>query len=319
MFLDAFSTRDVTCEKVSLALKSNPFLQQAFYRVIESFGKRTETPSLESAVVLLGMQNSRNLILALQLLRTVTGLPPEYNEGKLKTPASDYLKYALKTEELLSSNPASAKEEYASLAFSAGVVFDTFVLLAESFEHKKKILGLIESVHAQGLKAGMIAAELARSVPEFTYRKHFFAVCLLHDIGKIAMAVLDPTYVDFLEACSKKKIPRPLRRYAEAKRFGLNHSVLGAVICYDYALFSPFSRAILYQHEPFLLSTRKKNLYQLTALVSLATNIASDFKKSDKVPNESEEAILARWKGPELKDFKINTQAMLQAVSRAKI
>jgi HD-like signal output (HDOD) protein len=314
--LDAFSSRDVTAEKVSLALKANPFLQQAFYQVIESVGKRTEVPSLESAVVLLGMQNSRNLILALQLLRTVSGQQPEWTkEGKLKTPAADYLKYALKTEEMLAAHPSAAKEEYADLGFSAGVLFDAFVMLANTCEHKKKVLNLIESVHAQGFKTGMVAAELARVMPELTYRKLFFAACLLHDIGKIAMAILDPTYVDFLDACAKKGIPRAMRRYAEAKRFGVNHSVLGAVICYNYALFSPFSRAILYQHEPFLLSTRKKNLYQLTALVSLSTNIASNFKKTDK----ADDPILALWRGEELKDLKLNPQKILQAVARAKI
>jgi HD-like signal output (HDOD) protein len=314
--LDAFSSRDVTAEKVSLALKGNPYLQQAFYQVIESVGKRTEIPSLEAAVVLLGMQNSRNLILALQFQRTINRAQPEWTkEGKLKTPAADYLKYALKTEELLAANPAAAKEEYADLGFSAGALFDVFALLANQVEHKKKVLTLIETVHAQSFKTGMIAAEVARTMPELTYRRLFFAACLLHDIGKIAMAILDPSYIDFLDACTKKDLPRAVRRYAEAKRFGVNHSVLGAVICYGHTLFSPFSRAILYQHEPFLLSTRKKNLYQLTALISLSTNMASNFKKADK----EDDPILALWKGPELKDLKVTPRALVQAVARVKV
>jgi hypothetical protein len=129
--LDAFSSRDVTAEKVSGALKGNPAIEQVFFQVIESVGKRTDTPSLEAAVVLIGMQNSRNLIVAAQLLRSM-GVPLEWSaEGKLKTIPSDYLKYALKTEETVAGpGGVNAKAEHADLSFSSGIFFDIFVLLA---------------------------------------------------------------------------------------------------------------------------------------------------------------------------------------------
>jgi HD-like signal output (HDOD) protein len=313
--LEAFSSRDVTAEKVSAALKANASIEQVFYQVIEAVGKRTDVPSLEAAVVLIGMQNSRNMIVALQLLKAA-GLQVEWTkEGKMKTVPADYLKYALKTEELVAGpGGVNAKEEYADLAFASGIFFDVLVLLASRSDNKKKLLAYIEEIYNQSIKSAMIAAEIVRILPEFNYKRLFFATCLLHDVGKIAMAILEPKYLDFSETCTKKTLPRPIRRFAEAKRFGINHSVLGAVTCYSFAQFSPVARAILYQHEPFLLSTRKKNLYQLTALVALSNNIATQFKKTDK----TDDPILAVWKGPELKDFKIDNQKLLTALSRVK-
>jgi HD-like signal output (HDOD) protein len=311
--LEAFSSRDVTAEKVSLALKENASIENVFFRIIESTGKRADTPSLEAAVVLIGMQNSRNLIVAMQLLRSVA-VPLEWSkEGKLKTSASEQLKYALKTEEAAAGpGGVNAKEEYTDLAFSAGLIFDVFVLLASKSENKKKLLAYIEEIYNQSFKTATIAAEVVKEMPQFGFRRLFFAACLLHDVGKIGMAILDPKYLEFSELCAKKALPRHIRRFAEAKSFGLNQSLLGATTCYSVSLFSPFARAILYQHEPFLLGTRKKNLYQLAALVSLSTNIAAQFKKIDKV----DDPIIGVWKGPELKDFKLDTANLLKAVSR---
>ena len=75
--LESFSSRDVTAEKLALALKSNVYFQQIFYQVIDSISKRKEgepPPTLEAAIVLMGMQNSRNLILGLQMQRSVMGM-----------------------------------------------------------------------------------------------------------------------------------------------------------------------------------------------------------------------------------------------------
>jgi hypothetical protein len=251
--LDAFSSRDVTAEKVSGALKNNPAIEQVFFQVIESVGKRTDKPSLEAAVVLIGMQNSRNLIVATQLLRSM-GIALEWSsEGKLKTIPSDYLKYALRTEESVAGpGGVNAKAEHADLSFSAGIFFDIFVLLAsrpEYAERKKKLLAYIEEIYTQSLKTANIAVEVVKVVPEFGYQRLFFAAALLHDIGKVALAFSEPSYQDFSDLASKKGLTRHIRRFAEAKKFGVNHSVLGAVICYSYSPFSAFARAILAEYE----------------------------------------------------------------------
>lgn len=307
--LDAFSSRDVTSEKVAVALHGNVYLQQVFDRVIESLTKKKgEARALESAVVLLGMQNSRNLILAVQLVRTVHSTHPEWTaDGKLKMNSKDFLKYALTLEE----STVGIKEEYADLAFAAGYLFDLFVQIAAKQENSKKILTSIDATFKQGLKTAKIASEISKTIPEFGFRRHLFAAALVHEIGKVAMGILDPSYLEFQDVCAKKDLPREIRRYAEKKCFGMNHSVLGAVICYYSKIFTPMARALLYQHEPFLLSNREKKLYELAALVSLSTNIAQNFKKTDKL----DDPVLERWKGPELAGYKIDMAKVMKAIS----
>jgi HD-like signal output (HDOD) protein len=318
--IDAFLARDVTAEKLSQALKGNVYFQQTFYRVIDSLSKRAEgepPPALESAIVLLGMQNSRNLILAMQMARSILGAHPEWTkEGKLKTQPKDVLKHALEIE----SANATSKDEYTDFAFAAGLLFDMMTMIASSnwvgnevgHSDGKKVVTFIETVWKQGRKTAQIAAAISGTTKQFSYRRYFYAASLVHDIGKIVMAMLDPTYLEFLEQCSKKDLPRAMRRYLEMKRFGVNHSLFGALICRYFKVFAPFSRAILYQHEPYLLSAREKKLFELSAFVSFSTNIASNFKKTDKL----DDPIIARWKGPELGACKIDMPKVLQAVSK---
>ena len=101
--LEAFMARDVTAEKLSMAMKGNAYFQQTFSQVIDALSKRKEgdpQPTTETAIVLMGMQNSRNLILGVQMLRSVLGTHPEWTpEGKLKIAPKEYLKYALAIEE----------------------------------------------------------------------------------------------------------------------------------------------------------------------------------------------------------------------------
>jgi len=310
--LEAFMAKDVTAEKLSMAMKGNAYYERTFYQVIDALSKRKEgdpQPTLEAAIVLMGMQNSRNLILGVQMLRSVLGTHPEWTpEGKLKTAPKDYLKYALALEE---SN-AGKKEDYLDLAFSAGVLFDMFVMISEAQEHKKKLTPYIDTIYKRGLKTAVIASEISKVVPEFGFRRYVYAACLVHDIGKVAMAVLDPAYLDFQDELSKKDLPRALVKHAELKRFGINHSVLGALICEYFKVFAPFSGAILYQHEPYLLMSRQKKLFELAALISFATNIASNFKKIDKL----DDPVIERWKTPELGTYKIDMGKVFKAIAK---
>lgn len=308
--LSAFSNIDVTAEKVGNCLKSNAYYSQQFFKTIESMGKREQVPSTEGAVVLLGMQNSRNLILAFQALRSVTNSHPEWSkEGKLKVAPSDIVKYALKTEEILMGN----KSGYADTAYAAGFMFDVLSLLANAVvEDKKKINAYIDTVYTHGLVAAKIGMELSKNVPEFSFTKFAFSACLVHDIGKIIMAILDINYISFQEEMVKKGLPRGLRNYAEGKQFGITHAWLSSLACHYFKIFRPIEKAIFYHHDPYFLKSNK-NLYQTSALIALATNMANNLKKVDK----SDDPIVAEWKSLELKDFRIDFRAIANAAARA--
>ena len=308
--LRAFSSPDVNAGMVAQFLKDNPYYQFQLLKVIETLGKR-EAPSVEGAIVLLGMQNSRNLILALQLLRSVKGIhPPWSKEGKLQVQPNEVLKFALKTEE----SQVSAKSPYADTAYAAGMLFDVMTLLVEQYSNDKKaVAAFIEQIYAHGLKSAQIAAEISKNLPDFAYRKFLFSACLIHDLGKVAMAILEPDYLKFLETAGKKfTLPRAVRLHAESTRFGTNHAVIGTLICHEFSIFRPIEKSILFHHAPFLLSSRNKNLYQLASLVALSANVANNFKKTDK----ADDPMVALWKTPELRDFRIDVKDILKAVAR---
>ena len=63
--LKAFAGMDVKSEAIASVLRLNPYYESQFLDVIRSKSNREDLPSTEAAVVLLGMQNTRNLVLAL--------------------------------------------------------------------------------------------------------------------------------------------------------------------------------------------------------------------------------------------------------------
>lgn len=307
--LKEFSNIDVNAEKLSQCIKANPYYEFQFLRVIESLSKREELPGIESAVVLLGMQNSRDLIIALQCLRAVNGGHPEWgSDGKLKVVPKDILKYALKTEEALAGN----KEGFADTAFAAGLVFDMLLLLAREMAEDKKVAAYVDTVYNHGLRSAKVAMEMARFVPDFTYKKFAFSAALLHDVGKIALAILAPDYLSFLEECAKKNYGRAMRMAAERKRFGIDHAALGGLCCYSFPIFRVLERAVLFHHEPFLLKSNRK-LFLLSNVVSISTNVANYFKKIDK----ADDPILSVWLGGEHKGFKFGARELMMVVNKA--
>jgi HD-like signal output (HDOD) protein len=237
---------------------------------------------------------------------------PEWGkDGKLKVSPNDLLKYALRTEELVAGN----KEGYSETAFAAGLMFDALQMVASEVaanDDRKKVSAYIDTVYQHGLRSAQIGMELGRLIPDFTYKKYIFSTCLIHDVGKIMLAALNPAYLTFVDECGKKEVPRAVRFFAEEKRFGINHAMLSAISCRSFKMFRNVERAVLFHHDPYLLKNSNRNMHQLAQLVCLASNIANNFKKTDKL----DDPMLARWRGAELKDFRIDLKTIAQAVSK---
>lgn len=150
--LEAFINVDVTAEKIGSYLTKNQYYEDMYLRVIQALG-REELPSTNAAVVLLGMQRSRNFIVALQLFRTVYQKHPEVSaEGKLDFKPEDYLKFALKTEE----TAVNMKDRYADTAYAAGLIFDYLNEIAVAKELDESVQSYIAGVYGNGLKAAKV-------------------------------------------------------------------------------------------------------------------------------------------------------------------
>lgn len=311
--LESFSNIDVKAEKVAQALRSNPYYEDQFFRVIASMSKRETQPSLESAIVLLGMQNTRNLVVALQLVRTASKAHPEWSkEGKLMMTPSDVLQYALQTEAVF----IDKKTDYVDTAYAAGVLFDAMIqIMIHVGDGDKKVREYIDNIYKHSLRTAQISMEIVKTMPDFSFKKFAFSAGLIHDIGKAAMAILQPSYMNFQEECVKREIPRAIRILCERQKYGTDHAAIGALVCSSFKIFKGVDRAILFHHEPYLLKSVDKNLFQLSSLICLATNMASNFKKTDK----ADDPVFALWKTLEIKDFMVEPKQMIAAAAKVTI
>jgi hypothetical protein len=253
------------------------------------------------------MQNSRNLLIAMQLVRSVKLGHPEWKDGKLQLEPKNILKYATKLEEVC----LAKKVPFPEVTFNAGVLFDLLALIAEELaEDKKKIAAFIDAVFAHGLKTADIALELSKTIPDMPLKKFLYSACVLHDLGKVVLAILEPTYFDFNDEVAKKNVSRSLRHYAEIKRYGVAHPMMGSLTCQNFDFFKNIQSVLLHQHEPYLV--KSKPHYQLAALVCLATNIANRFVKA----KDAADPILSEWKGLELVQFRYDAKQLVTLVAK---
>lgn len=309
--LDAFASPDVTAEKVAQCIRGNPYFEYQFLQIVQNLTKREELPKLEGAIVMLGMQNARNTLLGLQLHRSVRGLHPEWDkDGKLKMQPKDLVQFAVKTELHLDL----IKDPYADIGYAAGLLFDVLLALSNEIAvgDKKKTAAYIGSLFEHGLRAAKIANLLSQRLPDFSFRKYAFAAGLLHDCGKAVLAMLHPQYLTFTEECQKREIPRGLRLLAEQSTFGMSHALLSGICCHYFSVFRQINKALIYHHDPYLLRPQR-NLYQLASVVCLATNAANHIKRVEK----ADDPVLALWRSPEVRDFKIDNRDLMAAVAKA--
>jgi len=305
--IEAFINVDVTADKIGQFLQGNPYYEDMFLRVIAAMG-RAETPGISAAVVLLGMQRSRNLILALQLFRSIQLKHPEVSaDGKLNFKPDGFLKYALKMEE----QSQQSKDRYGDTAFAGALLFDYLDQYAVMKQADPAVLNFISTQFGHGLRTGKVARELSSLLTDFNFPKHVMAAGLVHDIGKVVMALLEPSVMDFYDKCFARDVPRDVRHVMERERFGITHDVIGAICCELFHVFKPISRAVLFHHEPYLLKRRNPKQYQLAALLSLSSNVASSFQ----LASGTADPVLEKWKGPDLKDFKIEMGKLVNIVN----
>jgi len=313
-FLEEFANVDVTADRIGHVLQRNPYYEYMFQKIIEAKAKREEKPSMEAAVVLLGMQNSRNIILAMQLVRTIRQNHIEFSEGgELILDHAAILKYALLAEEAL----AKSRESSSDLAFDAGLIFDYLFVIADVLEEAdtNKVYPFIDEVFKHSLKAAKIGLEISNRIPDFTYKKYVFSACLLHDVGKIIISMLDSTYMDFIESCNKLELTRGPRHFAEKRKFGINHEVFSSLVCNYFSFFRIVEEAIRFHHFPYLIKKRNdKQLLLFSTLIHVASNMTNEFKD----PTSSEDPILTRWKGRGLEDFPLSKFKLIELMKDLK-
>lgn len=312
--LEEFVDADVNSEAVAKIIQRNQYVEFMLLQEIRALGLKENTPSLHGAIALLGMQRVRNFVCALQLITGVLKRHPGVSaDGKPDFKAEDFLKYAVRTGEYASSRRLA----FPDAAYAAGMVYDILIAIGrEVFQAAKTFEEYVTEVYKHGMRAAIVAAEVSKSLKGFTFGRHVFAACLIHDVGKLAMELLfasgPNSYTAFRAELGKKPLKRPVRHFVESKRFGLTHEYYSAQMAHSFFMFRSAERAILFHHDPYTVHSVNKDLYQFSALIALASNMASNFR----IPKDSNDPVYKEWLPIELKDFKIDHKLLLATMSK---
>ncbi|MGE0616151.1 MAG: HDOD domain-containing protein [Bacteriovoracia bacterium] len=307
--LHAFARPDVSADDIAQALRENPYYEFQFLKMIDSLSKREDQPSVEAAVPLLGMTNSRNLILAMQLLRTVQGVHPPWDDnGKLQMAPKDTIQLTLKLEESLGQK----KEVHAETTYGAALIYDYLAQISGVIGADAKAPEVIKEFFSASLRVANVSRGLGDVLPDITYKKYLFGTCLAAGVGQAIFALLDPAYPAFVEEFKEKGGPPQLRSHLEQKKYKVSHPLFAALACHHFGVLKPVAAAILFQDVPYYLKERNKNAYQLACAVNLCLNVAANFKK----PTGLQDVLLGLWKSPETVGIQVDSAKLTAAVEK---
>ncbi len=310
--LDAFGSIDVKSDRITEFLEANPYYGSLFLAHVQAVSRRENLPGIAASVVLLGMENSRNLLVALQIQKMVHGgSPSRKDSGQIEIGPKEMLKSAIAAETALQALP-NAQGAYPETAYLGGLVFDILQMLAAAMHPSNKALPeLINRVRLHGATAGQFAFSLTSSLQDFSFKKYVRPTAMIHGAGKAVMALLRPEeYVKFDELMLDRKPPLALRIQLERETFGADHALMGYLLARDLGIFRQVEQALLHYHQPYMLA-RNKSLGQLASMTLLASNVASDKRK----PTTDKDPIYRTWMSHELDDFPVTNEAILKAMA----
>jgi HD-like signal output (HDOD) protein len=313
--LEEFVDIDVNTDSVSRIVQRNQYVEHLLLHEIQTLRMKESTPTLKAAIALLGMARVRDFVNALQMVRMVGKRHPKIGkDGRYDFKPTEMLKYALRTEEFMNIR----RMQYADTGYAAGMMFDLMVKIGqEFFQAPKAFSEYVDEVYKHSLRSAMVGVELAKTVKNLGFAKFVFSACLLHDIGKLAMELMFPpgapnSFQSFRAEVAKKQLSREMIHFVESARFGLTHEYYGSQMAYFFHFFRGIEKAILFHHDPYLIRTSNRELYTLSALMALASNVASHLKP----PKDQNDPLYKAWFPPELRDFKLEHKIMKIVVSR---
>jgi hypothetical protein len=280
--LEFFGERDRQLARIADAYRCFPAVNKEFIQYIRHIRDlkedktQTEDQALDQAIAIFGLDNAKHLLICIDLLGSIQKKPIRWWNGrtaKIEFESKRVLRYANKSYEQFEH-----ANRFPYRVFAAGLVFDGLRIYAETAGGGRKTATLeyIEGVYNQGEQIGQVVNALAKEVKMIELGEFAIASAILSNIGKVVMAILDPTYIQFATLQERTGLARPLRIFSEKKRYGVSHNFFGYLLCGTFNMFRPVAEAILYSHEPYIPDfIGLKSTYEIASTVSLAGNIIS--------------------------------------------
>lgn len=276
--LEAFASSDVTSDKIADVAEGQAALTGVLHKKLLSLSARETLPSMAATIVLLGMEQSRNL-----LMESLMGFP---------------LNYAKIAER------DCALEGGASTAwiFGAGLVYDK---LSQVITDKD----VLPAQFAQGIKLARVAQKLAMQSGERNLVGTISAAALLSDVGKLYLSAADPKYLAFQKSATNNQLPRAVRLQIERSTWQFDHATAGAVACETFRFPRSIGLAIQFHHFPKLAQARDPGAHRMAQILSLATRMV----RSPKRIVDAADPIVDTWFGPELAGTTLTRKIVVDA------
>lgn len=335
--LEFIDNRDIRVSKTKYALESFPDDSQKFVEYIQKLRKSDEQEaidSLDQAIAVYGLDNSRNLTLCFDFYTNITGkpFPWDKNTGYPGLDPKNVLKFANRCYDIFEDS-----NRYPHRAFAAGLIYDGLRLFAEVTITEKKtvVTDYIEKVLREGQTTAHVLLSLSKEMKKMELGEFVVAAALLNGVGKAAIAILDPGYIKFADVMERENLSRPLVSFAERRRYGISHSMLGYLICGTFSSFRPIAQAILYSGEPYIAKLKNQTTsYELASSLYLSANIvrtqmdipgekvvqskfAAEIDTDQKVKSRNY-AVQKHWLGAAIDKHELPPQKIYEIVSKLR-
>lgn len=274
-------------------LKTDKFFTTLLCRQASATMKETVVTSLAHGVVVVGQQRVRDAILGHQITRIFK--PFADNEFEGMEVSEKNVKFALRAEE----QAKKCRNEYTGMAYAAGYLFDIFALwLAQDEKLTESYGGLLESTWKHGVRTATLAWALATHERIFIpVRKIIFTSALLHDIGKLGLAVAFPKeYLICLnqmrDAHETNYLDDAYEAVLEAESFDLTHNEIGSALLFQTKALRELEMDVDYHHDSILLKTRNPDAFLGAAVVNIANRISFLLERKPNFEMEELQEIL---------------------------
>ena len=225
-------------------------------------GGGDEKLDLTQCIRFYGLGNMKYLTVADKLLEATRGAGIEWDENKngLGEDPKKVISYAIKLLDHFGEDSL-----YRKAAFHSGLVFDLLAIFAEDLgDRKAEMKKEIEIASKNALQKAGRAVQKGKSLDKLPLARHIVTTFFLTEAGRLAMGIFYADYVVFMRGLATAKIPLDLVHIAEEAKYGINHVLLGALICQVTPGLGAAYQSVLFGAYPYMLAKNTEDAEAFT-------------------------------------------------------
>ncbi len=281
--LEITSNPDGSLEQITAALERNQMyvhfferltqLRQAKVKWQEQSEKQEDahahqTPT-HKMVSTFGKLGTRNLVLALGLMKGAGSGLPRSTEDALDVKPGDQMKFAMNIAELCDDQRMAHSET----SFIGGLVFDWLLMVVKkSAAQPKAAVESLSQSYKEGLAVAKVAYHLSKGIADFPLSKFVFSSGLMVGAGRFLMSLLySKDWAEFFKKNEELLKTAPeLYRPLQVEAFGTSSNEMSSLIALFFPKLGEIDLPLFYMYDPYMLAEKPEQGYFLASLLFLA-------------------------------------------------